>query len=377
MKILYIVNVDWFFISHRLPIALEAISRGCEVHLACALTGQRAFLESKGIHVHEVPFVRNDKNILRDIVTVKRLINVVRNVRPDLMHSVTIKPVLYGGIIGRMFGVRAFVAAISGLGFVFVSDTLKARLIKCVVRVLYKLALTHANLKVIFQNPKDAETLSQIIDVKREDLAMIKGSGVDLTGYAFHPEPAAGPVIVTMASRLLKEKGVEEFVAAAKLVKRRGVSAEFWLVGDLDSGNPNSISDTQLSRWREEEDVKVLGFRDDIPDIFSKSHIVVFPSYYGEGVPKVLLEAAACGRPIITTDNPGCAEAVTDGENGVIVPMKNVDKLADAIMNLVDSAEARIEMGQAGRKMAETQFDVAAVVNKHLALYQELLPRSG
>jgi len=374
MKILYLVNVDWFFISHRLPIAQKALQRGYEVHLACTVTRHREFLEKEGLLFHEVPFGRSNQSVMVDIWTLFKLVKVVATVKPTLVHAITIKPVLYGGIISRLFRVQAFVAAISGLGFVFVSESMRTRLIRSIVCSLYKFALGASRLKVIFQNPADRNVLTQIVKLPTQSIAMIKGSGVNLKNYSFEPEPDS--VIVTMASRLLKEKGVEEFVAAARLVNRHGVKAEFWLVGEPDEGNPNSVKPFQLEQWRKEGVVKLLGFRSDIPNVLSQSNIVVLPSYYGEGVPKVLLEAAACGRAVVTTDNPGCAEAVEDGVTGLVVPRRDAEGLAKAVDRLIGDVGLRKSMGQAGRKKAELEFDINRVVSEHIKIYDGLVSSS-
>jgi glycosyltransferase involved in cell wall biosynthesis len=299
---------------------------------------------------------------------------VLKTVRPHIVHLVTIKPVIFGGIASRLAGVPAVVAAISGLGFVFQAKGWKATVVRSLVGGLYQLALGKRNLKVIFQNADDRETLMQVSGLPREKAVMISGSGVDLSAYTAMPLPPGRPVVV-MAARLLRDKGVYEFVSAAQLVKHRSTEARFWLVGDPDPGNPASINDAELSAWGSEGVVELLGHRNDIANVFAQSHIVVLPSYYGEGLPKVLVEAAASGRAVVTTDHPGCRDAIEPDVTGLLVPPRDAVALADAIQRLLLDGELCARMGQAGRKLAERKFAVEKVVAETMAVYKELLPQ--
>jgi len=371
-KILFLVNVDWFFISHRLPIALKAIENGYEVHIACDITDKGEYLNSLGLKVHSLPFSRSGKNILNEFKTLSAIYKVFRKVKPDLVHAVTIKPVLYGGIISRVCNVPAFVGAISGLGLVFIANNFKDKVIRFFVKCLYKLSFKHHNMTAIFQNKVDRGTLIDTGIIKNENTSLIKGSGADLAEYSFSEESEGIPTVI-MAARLLKEKGVLEFISMARTLKNSGVIANFILVGEPDYGNPNSFSEGDLELWKQEGSIEIVGFSNEIPKLFSQSHVIVLPSYYGEGLPKVLIEAAACGRPIVTTNNPGCMEAVIENETGFIVPIKDVDSLSLAVLKLINNKELRTQMGIAARKFAEQEFDVNNVVNKHLDIYNELL----
>lgn len=370
-RLLFVVNVDWFFVSHRLPIAIEALEKGYEVHLACSFTDKADYLKSLGIHLHEITFSRSGLGMLSELRTLVSLVRLFQKLKPDILHTVTIKPVLYGGIASRLAGVPAMVSAVSGLGFVFVAETFKAKITKEIVRLLYGFAFRHQNMKVIFQNSSDRDILVGAVNLSASKVSMISGSGVDLGEYTYQPEPENCRYIV-MASRLLKEKGVFQFVNAARLLKKKGFAFEFLLVGVPDSGNPNSVSIAELEEWKAEGVIQVLGFRADVKDIFVNASMVVLPSFYGEGLPKVLIEAAACGRPIITSDNPGCRDAVIDGETGIVVPIKDEVKLAEAIEYLANNKEIRLRMGQKARLLAETEFDINCVVDKHLKIYAEL-----
>ncbi|MNJ42963.1 N,N'-diacetylbacillosaminyl-diphospho-undecaprenol alpha-1,3-N-acetylgalactosaminyltransferase [compost metagenome] len=235
---------------------------------------------------------------------------------------------------------------------------------------MYRIALGKRNLRAVFQNPDDQQALVTIGAINSEKSVLIRGSGVNLSQYQFLAEDSSLPV-VTFAARLLRDKGVVEFVEAARLLTMRGVQARFQLVGDPDPGNPTSISVNDIARWQKEGIVECLGYRPDMETVFRHSHIVVLPSYR-EGLPKVLIEAAACGRAVVTTDVPGCRDAVAPGESGLIVPVRNALALADAIQRLVDDSELRRSMGAAGRALAEREFAIESVVAQHLEIYRTL-----
>jgi len=294
----------------------------------------------------------------------------MRKIRHDLVHLVTIKPVLYGGLMARLSGVPAMVAAISGLGTVFVDRDQKRSRIRRGVEWLYRVALGHSNAKVIFQNPDDRAALIGMGAVSKEKTALIRGSGVSLAAYSMRPEPEGVPV-VTFAARLLADKGVREFVEAARVLKGRAVVARFWLAGSPDPGNLTSISEKELSHWSKDGCVETLGYRSDIPNLFANSNIVVLPSYR-EGLPKALVEAAACGRAVVTTDVPGCRDAIEPESTGLLVPVRDAPALADAIQFLIENPERRKQMGASGRALAEREFAIEKVVDAHLAIYREL-----
>ena len=294
----------------------------------------------------------------------------MQKIRPDLVHLVTIKPVLYGGLMARLSGVPAMVAAISGLGTVFIDRDQKRSWMRRSVEWLYRLALGHPNAKVIFQNPDDRAALTRMGAVSKDRTALIRGSGVSLASCPMRPEPEGVPV-VTFAARLLEDKGVREFVDAARLLMQRCVKARFWLAGSLDPGNLTSVSEDVLSQWSKEGVVEVLGHQGDIPNLFANSNIIVLPSYR-EGLPKALIEAAACGRAVVTTDVPGCRDAIEPESTGLLVPVRDPSGLADAIQFLIENPERRKQMGASGRGLAEREFAIEKVVDAHLAIYHEL-----
>jgi glycosyltransferase involved in cell wall biosynthesis len=374
-KLLFIVNVDWFFISHRLPIALEAIEEGYEVHIATTITGKLEMLENSGLIVHPLNLHRSHSGLLAVIAEFFEIFSLLRELSPNIVHLITIKPVLLGGIAARMLSVTAVVSAVSGLGFVFVKDGVIARLRRGVISFLYRLALGHPNQKVIFQNVDDQSKLSKLAALPTDQSVLIHGSGIDLSIYSMKLLPKGMPTVL-LAARLLGDKGVREFVRAAELVNKMERHARFVLVGKVDPLNPASIQQSELDSWKEKGIVECWGHRDDMPHVLSSATIVILPSYYGEGLPKVLIEAAACGRAVITTDHPGCRDAIEDGVTGLLVPVRNAEAIANAVLILLGDQQRCKEMGRAGRKRAEEMFDVKQVVAEHMEVY-EGLARSG
>ncbi|MBT5302337.1 MAG: glycosyltransferase family 4 protein [Tateyamaria sp.] len=374
-KLLFVVNVDWFFISHRLPIALEAMRQGYEVHIATGLTDKLSVLQGYGFVVHPLSLNRSGAGLVVIGETFWQIFRVCKLVKPDLVHFVTIKPVLLGGLAARMAGIPAVVSAVSGLGFVFVAEGMKAVIRRWVVKHLYRAALGHRNQKVIFQNNDDLSRLAGLVELPGRKLSLIRGSGADLSQYSVTQLPNGVPVVM-LAARLLVDKGVREFVKSAQILRQRGLSKQdvrFVIVGKPDPDNPHSLHQEELAQWSEEGAVELWGHRTDMPQVIASAHIVVLPSYYGEGLPKVLIEAAACGRVVITTDHPGCRDAIQTGITGVLVPVRDTEALANSIQELLGDPVRCATMGQAGRKLAENAFDQKYVVGAHLQIYQELI----
>lgn len=370
-KILFVVNAPEFFLSHRLPIALAASQLGYQVHVATASGEATPEIQRHGFSHHEIPFARSGQNPIFELFSIVCLFRLFRSLKPDLVHLVTIKPVLYGGIVARLARIKSVVAAVSGLGTVFMAQSLFAKIRRSLVIRLYRSAFSNKKIKVIFQNPDDREVFLALGLVRLDQTVMIRGSGVNLSDYPCTSEPI-GKVVVTMAARLLRDKGVLEFVQAARLLRERAVDVEMRLIGSPDLGNPTSITQAELDGWMDEAIVKILGFRKDIAQQFSMSNIVCLPSYR-EGLPKTLVEAAACGRAVITTDVPGCRDAITVGVTGLLVPVKNSLALAMAIEELAINYRRRNQMGAEGRQLAEAAFCIEKIVEQHLRIYRELI----
>ena len=370
-RLLFVVNNPAFFMSHRVPVALAAQQAGYEVHVATMDGPAVADIQALGMTHHAIPMTRSGKHPLQELGTLLALIRLFRHLRPQIVHLVTIKPVLYGGIAARLTRVPGMVAAISGLGFVFLSNSLKMKLVRAVVARLYRLALGHPNSRVIFQNASDRDLLKSLGAVRDAQVVMIRGAGVDLNEYRAQPEPPAPPVVVTMVARLLRDKGVQEFVQAARLLRERGLPVTMQLVGGVDAGNPASATQDDVDAWQQEGCVRALGERSDVAALYAASHIAVLPSYR-EGLPKSLIEAAACARAVVTTDVPGCRDAIEPGETGLLVPVRDVQALADAIARLAEDPALRQSMGAAGRALAEREFNIDRVARIHVEIYDAL-----
>jgi glycosyltransferase involved in cell wall biosynthesis len=368
--VLFVVNQARFFVTHRLVLAEAAAHAGYDVHVAVPDGPGTSAITERGFPVHSVPFDRGGMNVAADLRTATALVALYRELRPDLVHHVTVKPVLYGSLAARALNVRAVVNAVSGLGYLEIARDRRAQAVRAVVRRLYRLAFRRPRLRVIFQNPDDRASFEHAGIVRPGQASLIHGSGVDLDAFAPVPVPQ-GPPVVLLPARMLWDKGVGEFVDAARRLRSAGSDARFVLVGDTHE-NPAAVPADRLAAWVREGVVEWWGHRDDMPAALSAASVVCLPSYR-EGCPKALLEAAACGRPIVTTDVPGCRDVVRDGVEGLLVPARDAGSLAAAIARLLDDAELRRTCGELGRARAERDFGVARVVAATLTIYRELL----
>jgi len=372
-KLLILVNYLSFFLSHRLPIAEASLAKGFDVFIGYGeLRGaDPKLLEKKGFKVNFVPMQPGGINFFKDLKTIYYIWSLFKKINPDIIHLVTIKPYLYGGLISRLTGVPSLVSAVSGLGSLFISKNLKSRFLRLLLYPLYKLAFNHTNQKIIVQNKDDLKALIQWGVLKGSKTRLIKGSGVELKKFINLNEPEGIPTIC-FAARLIKDKGVFEFVAAAKILKEQGVKARFLLAGDLDTNNPSGLSADDLNKLKNMGFIEIMGYYKDIASLYAKSNIVCLPSYR-EGFPKSLIEAAAASRTVVTTDVPGCRDAIIPNKTGLLVPVEDSLKLAEALRWLIENPKKRITMGRAGRKLAEKEFPVEKIVNEHLDIYLDLL----
>jgi glycosyltransferase involved in cell wall biosynthesis len=370
-KILFLVTEDYYFWSHRLPIACAARDAGFEVIVATRVQNYAKRIIQEGFKLIPIGLRRHRKNPLKEIISIIELIKIYRTEHPDIVHHVAMKPVLYGTTAARIAKIPIIINALAGLGYVFISDRSRANILRFLISVAFRLTLNSQNTKLIIQNPDDFEFLVTSGLVKPDNVTLIKGSGVDTCEFVPAPEHEGEPIIL-LVSRMLWDKGVKEFVDSAKLLVEGGTRARFVLIGRNDPANPTSIPTSTLESWQNQNYVEWWGYREDIPAVLQKSHVVCLPSYR-EGLPKVLIEAAACGRPIVTTDTPGCREIVKDGENGFCVPIRDANALARAIRRLIDDPGLRKKMGKRGREIALKEFSVDKVISETLALYKKLL----
>jgi glycosyltransferase involved in cell wall biosynthesis len=371
--LLILVNDLSYFISHRLEVALASKREGYEVKVVYGDFGNADSnrIRDHGIDCVRIPMERGGINPLRELETFFSVLRVFQCIKPDIVHLVTVKPFLYGGIAARVAGVPAVVSAVAGLGSLFIRKGWRSSMFRALLFPIYWFAFGHPNQRVIVQNQDDAKTLIswRVLDPRK--VRLLRGSGVNLSEFTQIDEPK-GSITICFAARLLRDKGVHEFVSAARLLRLRGVNARFWVAGETDLGNPTGLTEGELRALHEEGVVEMLGYQRDIPVLYAASHIICLPSYR-EGLPKALIEAAAASRAIVTTDVPGCRDAIIPHVSGLLVPVKNPQKLADALQWLIEHRRERVAMGKAGRQLAEREFTIEKIVRGHLDVYQELL----
>ena len=371
MKLFIIVNVDWFFLSHRKDIALAAQQAGWDVTIVTADTGKLKDIEALGLKAINLPMSRSGMNIKEELGTMWYLYNLYKREKPDVVHHVGMKTILWGTLAAKFSRVNGVVNAISGLGGFFAEDN-KGLMARVVPKVL-KFSHDRKNLLCIFQNNEDKGLYVKNGIVKEDQARYIKGSGVNLKDFCYTPEPTEGKIRVILTARMIVEKGIFILTEAAeKLRPKYGDTAEFLLVGGIDD-HPGAITKEQLEAVCDGKYIQWLGYRTDVKELLQSSHIVAFPSYYMEGLPKSLIEADAIGRPVITCNSVGCKEAVIDGHNGYLIPTKDVDALVEKLDILLSNAKLRQEMGRNSRAYAEANFSLEEVIKKHLSIYQELL----
>ena len=368
-KLLFLVTEDWYFCSHRLPPARAAKEAGYEVVVATHIEKKSAEIQAEGFRVVPIGLRRGSRNPIRELAAIIELVFLYKRERPDVVHHVAIKPVLYGSFAALIVGRIGIVNALAGLGFLYTSSGRLVGFVRRVVSHFFRVILNFRHSVLILQNPDDVTMFISKGLIEPSRIRLIRGSGVDINRFYSMKEPDGAPVVL-LASRMLWNKGVKEFFAAAKFLRDRGSTARFVLVGDGDVDNPESISDEQLKTWNESGGVEWWGRCEDMPAVFMKSSIVCLPSYR-EGVPKVLLEAAACAKVIIATDVPGCREIVLNRETGLLVPVRDSKGLAEAIELLLNNPSMRVKMGQKGRELVEQSFSESIVAESTLNIYRE------
>lgn len=370
-KLFIVVNVDWFFLSHRKDIALAAQKARWDVTIVTADTGKLNDIASLGLKVINLPMSRSGMNIGQELGTLRFLWKLYKRERPDVVHHVGMKTILWGTLAAKFAKVNGVVNAISGLGGFFAEDN-KGLMAQVVPKVL-KFSHNRKNLLCIFQNDEDKGLYVKNGIIKPEQARYIKGSGVHLDEFCYTPEPAEGKIRVILTARMIVEKGVFILAEAAERLRSKyGNKVEFLLVGGIDD-HPGAITKEQLDAVCDGEYIQWLGYRTDVKELLQSSHIVAFPSYYMEGLPKSLIEADAIGRPVITCNSVGCKETVIDGYNGFLIPTKNVDALVEKLDQLISDKKLRQEMGRNSRKYAEEYFSIDVVIERHLKIYNELI----
>lgn len=378
MKVILFANTDWYLYNFRRSLALALRHAGCDVLLISPPGPYGEKLRQLGLRWEPLPMERRSLNPMRELALLWYLIRLIRREQPTLVHGFTIKCAVYGSLAARLAGVPVRVNAVAGMGYVFTSDQLKARVLRPVVRGLLRLALGGEQARLILQNSDDVALFTQAGLVDPEHIRLIRGSGVDCARFADVPRAASndGSLRVLLASRLLWDKGIEEFIGALRQLRDQGRPIDALLAGMPDPGNPAAVPESTIQGWVEEGLVTWLGHVDDMNRLLGSVHVVVLPSYR-EGLPRTLVEAAACGLPLITTDVPGCREVVRDGVDGLLVPVKNSDALAAAIRRLQDQPEFAYHLGQAARRKARAEFDEGIVIRRTMEVYAELCQPVG
>ena len=372
MKIVLFANTDWYLYNFRRSLALSLHRAGHELLLLSPPGPYGEKLQALGLRWEPLPMERRSLNPLRELSLLRHLVQLLRRERPALVHGFTIKCAVYGSLAARLAGVPARVNAVAGMGYVFTSNDAKARALRPVVRGLLRLALDGEGARLILQNSDDVALFERAGLVDPSRIRMVRGSGVDCSRFVKRSgERSGGPLRVLVAARLLWDKGLEEYVAAARELLAEGRRIEFLLAGTPDPGNPAAVPEQTVRGWVNEGVVNWLGHVDDMATLLGAVDVVALPSYR-EGLPKTLIEAAACAQPLITTDVPGCREVVTDGVDGLLVPVRDAKALAHAIRRLDDDPALAQRLGEAAWAKAHAEFDERIVIRRTIDVYREL-----
>ncbi len=368
-RLLYLITEDWYFWSHRVDLARAARQAGYEVIVATRVADHGERIRAEGFRLEPLEMIRRSRNPVREAAAVAELVRVYRRVKPDVVHHVAMKPILYGSLAARIAGVPAVINAFAGLGYTFMDG--RNRLLRWCMKMALRTALSLGRSAVLVQNRDDQDRLVGEGMAPASRTRIIAGSGIDVSVYSLQPQPSGVPIVV-LPARMLWDKGIGEFVEAARRLKRKGLNARFILVGRRDEHNPAAIPEVRLREWVKEGAVEWWGHREDMPAVYEMAMLIVLPSYR-EGFPKVLLEAAACGKAVVATNVPGCREIVRDRFNGLAVPPKNPAALAEAIDELLSDSPLREMMGDRSRKLAVEEWSSSKITGQVLALYHELL----
>lgn len=374
-KLLFNITEDWFFLSHFLSRALYAKSKGYKIYVCSKNNQNKKNIESYGINFISLPFNRKNINPFYEIYILMRTILIYREIKPDIVHQIAAKPIIYGSIAAKICNIKSVINAPVGLGYVFTSNSIKAKLLKPLLKFLLKKLLNSHNKKnrknkVIFENNDDLEYFINLGAVNRNDSVLIRGAGIKIRNINYKKE-SSKKITVTLVSRMLKDKGIYEFVSAVRKLKNQKIEGRFLLAGDIDLLNPSSLNRQTLINWNKEGVIEWLGWVDNIDKVLTETDIICLPSYR-EGLPKALLEGASFGLPIVTTDTVGCRDVVDEGINGFLVPIKNIDKLANKISLLMADKNLRCKMGKESLRIAKTKFSESIINDQTLSIYNEL-----
>jgi len=368
-RVLFVITEDWALISHRLHLAEAAIKLGYEVAVVTRVTKYRDMLEASGLKVFHWRLERRSLNPISEIISIVHLWKILTFFGPDIIHAVAQKPVIYAGLALKFSKKAKFVAALGGVGFIFTGKNIKANLLKPIVKLCLRFVLRDPTSKLILQNIDNVQTILDLSIVDKNRITLIKGAGVEIGKFQPSLIPK-GPPMVILPARMLWDKGVAEFVRVAGRIKARHIKARFVLVGDVDSHNPASITQSQVDQWVQQGAVEHWSRRDNMDQIYQQASIVCLPSY-NEGLPKVLLEAASCARPTVAFNVPGCREIVRDGINGFLVSFGDETALEKAIVTLIKDRSLCAKMGAKGREIVEQAFSGEIINAQTFAIWNE------
>ncbi len=372
-RLLYLITEDWYFWSHRLDLARAAREAGYEVIVATRVTDHGERIRGEGFQLEPLEMVRRSRNPFREVIAVAELVRLYRRVKPDVVHHVAMKPILYGSLAAWLTRIPSVINAFAGLGYAFMDE--RNELLRWCVKTAFRTVLRVSHSVALVQNQDDQDRLVGEGVVPASRARIIAGSGIDVAAYSMQPPPSGIPVVV-LPARMLWDKGVGEFVEAARRLKQKGVHARFILVGRRDEHNPAAIPEIHLKEWVQAGVVEWWGHREDMPAVYAAAMLVVLPSYR-EGLPKVLLEAAACGKAIVATDVPGCREIVRDRFNGLLVSPRDSTALAAAIEELLSDQALREVMGRRSRTRVLAEWSSPRITEQVLGLYRDMVTASA
>ncbi len=375
-KIILNLTEDWFFVSHFLGRALDAKKSGYEVYISCNEKKSRKYIEGNGIKFFSLPLDRRGTNPIYEFYILLKYFYIFNKIKPDIVHNVGPKPIIYGSIIAKLLKIKSVINAPIGMGFVFTSSSIKAKLLKQFLLFLFGFTLNNHHGKnkknrVIFENSDDMNFFINAKIVRVNEAILIRGAGIEIDEKIIKKNKKNKIIKIALVARMLKDKGIYEYVEAARILKNKNIKCRFLLIGDIDKKNPTSLEKSILEEWNSQEIIEWLGWVDNVKEILLKTDILCLPSYR-EGLPKSLLEGAAIGLPLVTCNTVGCREVVQDGVNGYLVPIKESKKLALAIQKLIENKELRVKMGKESLRIAKTEFSSEIINSQTISLYDEL-----
>jgi glycosyltransferase involved in cell wall biosynthesis len=370
-RVLFVITEDWALISHRLHLINDAIAKGFVVGLATRITKYKGMLEDRGVKVFQWDLKRKSLNPIREIHTILNLSRILRYFKPDIIHAVAQKPIIYVGLARIFYPKSGLIANLGGVGYIFTSNHIKAKILKPIIIFLLKYVLFGNKTRLIMQNSHNINTFTNSNIIKKKYIRLVRGAGVEIEKFLPHPIPNGIPIVI-LAGRMLRDKGVFEFSRVAQRINSNVKKALFVTVGEIDKHNPETLSQSQIDKWVESGILEHWGRREDMVRVYSKASIVCLPSY-NEGLPKVLLEGASCARPLVAFDVPGCRDVIEHNVNGFLVEFGNENELKKSLVKLIKNKKLSVKMGKKGRKIVQAKFS-SQIINKQIFnIWNELI----